>query len=140
MIYPSAVDPAGIVMLKTVRKVFDIIGLKPEDIKFKKEQFTSQNLVDALTKPPQKCPVLVTLDLNDAPYFSPHVMIATGSRRVPIDANIEVDMIQCKNSYRDDIDERMIYIPLFGCIPPPPVFKSATSNHSDAVALYKERT
>ena len=41
-------DPAGILMLKSVRIVFELIGLKPESMKFTKEYFNADNLVKAL--------------------------------------------------------------------------------------------
>ena len=41
-------DPAGILMLQSVRIIFEIIGLKPESMKFTKEYFNADNLVKAL--------------------------------------------------------------------------------------------
>ena len=46
-------DPAGILMLRSVRIIFEMIGLKPESMKFKKEVFNSNNLVKALTENPK---------------------------------------------------------------------------------------
>ena len=107
-------DPAGILMLRSVRIIFEIIGLQPELIKFKKEEFTSETLVDALTNRPKKCPAIVSFDIVDAqktgnPY--PHVVVATNAlegkefiEHVP-DALRHAWFINCKNSYRDDSSE-----------------------------------
>ena len=105
-------DPSGILMLRSVRIVFEMIGVKPESMKFIKEEFNGSNLVKAMTEQPKKCPTIVTLDVNAAQ--SPHVMVA-------VNAVKGVDFIQgqgtiadflrnqwfinCKNSYRDDISE-----------------------------------
>ena len=112
LIYPSAIDPAGILMLRSVRIVFEMIGLKPESINFIKEEFNSNNLVKALTKKPKKCPAIVTLNiLGDR---SPHIMVATnaikGIKFIPGNLVAAFNLrnqwfINCKNSYRDDIDE-----------------------------------
>ena len=67
-------DPAGILMLRSVRIVFEMIGIKPESIKFIKEEFSSNNLVKALTEQPKKCPAIVTC--NHMKNQSPHIMVA----------------------------------------------------------------
>ena len=41
-------DPTGILMLKSVRIVFEILGIEPESMKFNKEFFNADNLVKAL--------------------------------------------------------------------------------------------
>ena len=51
-------DPPGILMLQSVRNVFEKLGLQPENIKFKKEEFVSSNMVKALTENPKKCPAI----------------------------------------------------------------------------------
>ena len=105
-------DPAGILMLRSVRIVFEMIGIEPESINFIKEEFNSDNLVKALTKKPKKCPAIVTLNiLGDR---SPHIMVATnalkGDEFIRGDDRIAEQLrnewfIHCKNSYRDDISE-----------------------------------
>ena len=100
-------DPAGILMLRSVRIVFEKIGIQPESIKFKKEEFNSSNLIQALTKKPKKCPAIVTLDILGA--CSPHIMVATNAlkgKNFTHDQSLhEKWFINCKNSYRDDISE-----------------------------------
>ena len=100
-------DPAGILMLRSVRIVFELLGLQPESIKFKKEEFTSDNLIKALTENPKKCPAIVTFNLFGVPSL--HIMVATNAlkgkefTREPLLK--ERWFINCKNSYRDDISE-----------------------------------
>ena len=105
-------DPAGILMLRSVRIVFEKIGLEPESISFIKHEFNSDNLVKALSEQPKKCPAIVTFNLfGDR---SPHVMVATnavkGSEFIGGDGPVEKSLqnkwfINCKNSYRDDVSE-----------------------------------
>ena len=97
-------DPAGIMMLRSVRIVFEKIGLRPEWLKFTAEEFDSTNLVEALNQNPKKCPAIVTLNLfGDC---SPHIMVATNALQFTHDPLLkEKWFINCKNSYRDDISE-----------------------------------
>ena len=105
-------DPAGILMLRSIRIVFEMIGVKPESMKFIKEEFNADNLVKALTEQPKKCPAVVTLDL--AGDLSPHVMVATNAVKgsdfifgnEPINEALRDQwFINCKNSYRDETSE-----------------------------------
>ena len=100
-------DPAGILMLRSVRIVFEKVGIQPELLKFKKEEFNSTNLVKALTESPKKCPAIVTVNLfGDC---SPHIMVAINALKgkdFTYDQMLrEKWFINCKNSYRDDISE-----------------------------------
>ena len=100
-------DPAGILMLRSVRIVFKMIGLEPESIKFKKEEFSSDNLVKALTENPKKCPAIVTFNLfGDGPF---HIMVATNAlkgKEFTSDPLLrERWFVNCKNSYRDEISQ-----------------------------------
>ena len=67
LVYPSAVDPAGILMLGSVRTVFGLLKINPESIQFRKEEFNEQNIIDALRNEPKKCPVITAADFTD--YF-----------------------------------------------------------------------
>ena len=100
-------DPAGILMLRSVRIVFEKIGIKPESIKFKKEKFIFTNLVSALTTNPKKCPAIVTFNLFGDSL--PHIMVATNAlqgKTFTHDPLLQEQwFINCKNSYRDDISE-----------------------------------
>ena len=95
-------------MLKTVRDFFDILGFAPEDIKFKKEEFNSENLIEAVNN--HKCPAVITIDLLAKPII-PKVMVATGfESRTDVVANLRIHLIKCKNSYLNDDD--IILIPV----------------------------
>ena len=100
-------DPAGILMLRSVRIVFEKVGILPESIKFKKEEFNSTNLIKALSENPKKCPAIVTFDILGA--RSPHIMVATNAlkgKEFTSDPLLrEKWFINCKNSYRDDVSE-----------------------------------
>ena len=104
-------DPAGILMLRSVRICFEMIGLQPESIKFKKEEFDSKNLVKALSENPKKCPTIVTFDLSGA--RSPHIMVATNALKGKDFTHdrllAEKWFINCKNSYRDDTSQPGIF-------------------------------
>ena len=107
LISPSAMDPAGILMLRSVRIVFEKIGIQPESMTFKKEEFNSLTLVKALTENPKKCPAIVTANIfGDC---SPHIMVATNAlqgKDFTSDSLLrEKWFVNCKNSYRDDISE-----------------------------------
>ena len=106
-------DPAGITMLRSVRIIFEMLGLQPESIKFKKEKFDGDNLVKGLTESPKRCPAIVTI-LFDGGVVTPHIMVATNALKgiefIPENGPVEVFLrdqwfINCKNSYRDDPSE-----------------------------------
>ena len=112
LVYPSAIDPAGILMLRSIRKVFELLGIKPESVQFKKEEFNGQNIIDALNHKPQKCPVITAADFTD--YFqsggapnSPHTMVTVGALKSSKFSSTSTSLanewfITCKNSYGYD--------------------------------------
>ena len=131
LVHPSAVDPAGILMLGSVREVFELLGIRPESIQFRKEEFNGQNIIDALRNEPRKCPVITAADFKD--YFlcannlcqqcvptmcainvcqqcvptSTHAMVAAGALKGsefnPTNTKLADQwFIQCKNSYGND--------------------------------------
>ena len=100
-------DPAGLLMLRSVRIVFEKIGIPPESLKFIIEEFDSTNLFEALNQNPKKCPTIVTLNLFGD--FSPHIVVATNAlkgKKFTYDPLLREEFfINCKNSYRDDTSE-----------------------------------
>ena len=108
-------DPAGILMLKSVRTVFEMIRLKPESINFIKEEFNADNLVKALTEQPKKCPTIITFNIDTYQTGGLcHVMVATNALKGiefieghgPVAESLRTKwFINCKNSYRDGISE-----------------------------------
>ena len=102
-------------MLRSIRIVFEILEIKPESIQFQKEEFNSQNIIDALRNEPQKCPVITAADFTDffktrgAPTSSPisHAMVTDsalkGSEFIPTNTTLaDRWFIKCKNSYGND--------------------------------------
>ena len=107
LIYPSAMDPAGILMLRSFRIVFEKVGIQPESMKFKKDEIDSTNLIEALNKNPKKFPAIVTFDICGS--CSTQTMVAISAiqgKQFTVDPLLhEKWFIKCKNSYRDDISE-----------------------------------
>ena len=99
-------------MLRSIRIVFELLGIQPESIQFQKEEFNGQNLIDALRNEPQKCPVITAADFTD--YFvsqgaptSPRSMITAGALKGSefLSSNKTLAdkwFIKCKNSYGND--------------------------------------
>ena len=101
-------------MLGSVREVFETLGINPESIKFRKEEFNEQNIIDALRNEPRKCPVITAADFTD--YFisrnvqdirSHHAMVIDGALKgsefIPSNTILADQwFIQCKNSYGND--------------------------------------
>ena len=99
-------------MLRSVLTVFELIEINPESIKFIKQKFNSDNLVEALIGQPKKCPAVVTINLDGD--HSPHIIVATNALKGqefireegPVaDVLRKKWFVTCKNSYRDDISE-----------------------------------
>ena len=98
-------------MLRSVRIVFEKIGIQPETITFEKEIYNSTNLVKALNENPKKCPAIVAMNLfGDR---SPHVMVADNAlqgKEFTHEPHLrEQWFINCKNSYRDNNTEPGIF-------------------------------
>ena len=95
-------------MLRSLRKVFELIEIKPESIQFEKEEFNSQNIIDALTNE-KKCPVITAADFTDFFNFgvvptSSHAMVTAGALKgsefIPTNTSLANHwFIKCKNSY-----------------------------------------
>ena len=111
--YPSAIDPAGILMLRSIRKVFELINIQPELIRFEKEEFSGENIINALINKPQKCPVITAVDYTDYYTNEPvqnlinHAMVTSGALKGSefIQTNTTLAdqwFIKCKNSYGND--------------------------------------
>ena len=117
-------DPAGILMLRSVRIVFEKIGIQPERIKLIKEEFNSDNLVKGLNEIPKRCPAIVTSILTGGVLSSAHIMVATNALKGnefihepgPIGDYLRNQwFINCKNSYRDDPSEPGIVLKTKPC-------------------------
>ena len=96
-------DPQGILMLNSVREIFNIVGISFESMKFIARKFDNQNsIIDAIHNR-KKCPAIVgaKLDFSTGSIDCIHVMIASGVKSETVGASTKY-FIQCKNSYRDD--------------------------------------
>ena len=90
-------DPPGILMLRSVRIVFEIIEVQPESMKFVMEKFDFDGLEKALTEEPKKCPVVGTYYKKDGKKLG-HAMVADSALKgcAPNEW-----FVNCKNSYRN---------------------------------------
>ena len=99
-------------MLRSLRKVFELIEIEPESIQFRKEEFNCRNIIDALRNEPKKCPVITAADLTT--YFvsqsvptTTHAMVTAGALKgsefIPSNSRLaDKWFIKCKNSYGND--------------------------------------
>ena len=89
---PSAMDDAGLLMLDSVREIFDILEIPFESIKFNCETYKKyEDLVQA-TFVERKCPIIEFPEGETS-----HVMVATG-----IFHTKEGYFVECKDSKRED--------------------------------------
>ena len=111
LVNPSVMDPEGILMLNSIREIFDALGLHFEFTKFISEKFdTERSIINAINNQ-KKCPAIVgaKFDFSTSPVtIDAHVMAAAGVksdivRHASFFRRQKTEhFIQCKNSYRDD--------------------------------------
>ena len=100
-------------MLGSIRKFFEFFGAVPEDFQFRKEEFNSQTIIDALIKEPKKCPVITAADFTDflisgkVEDITSHAMVTAGALKgsefIPANTRLANQwFIKCKNSYGND--------------------------------------
>ena len=120
LINPSAMDDAGLLMLDSVREIFDILEIPFESVRFNCEKYKKyEDLVQA-TFVERKCPIIEFPGDETS-----HVMVATG-----IFHTKEGYFVECKDSRREDPNKppgkifqilnltscsRGIWIPFFIC-------------------------
>ena len=97
---PSAFDEAGIMMLDSIREIFDILCIRVESVRFNWIKYKNEkDLIVGIKN--GKCPVV---DVLKSYYSSDtngsHVMVATG-----IKEENGVKNIQLKNSFADNPNE-----------------------------------
>ena len=72
-------DPAGILMLGSIREVFDVLGIDLELVQFDKLTLGADQIIPALTGEPKKCPVVTAFQWDDnSETHAVHAMIAIG--------------------------------------------------------------
>ena len=92
-------DPAGILMLNSIRQIFEIVNIPFNSMNFVAEQFDQTTIVNEINVN-KKCPVVTAANFSVSPPLV-HAMVATGVKSDSINKILEY-YIQCKNSYRDD--------------------------------------
>ena len=96
-------DPKGILMLNSIREIFDVVGISFESMKFVDEKFDNErSIIDAINIQ-KKCPAIAgaKYDFSAGSIECVHVMVATGVKSETV-GSLTKYFIQCKNSYRDD--------------------------------------
>ena len=72
-------DPAGILMLVSIREVFDKLGIDLASVKFEKLQFGPDEIIPSLDGEPKKCPVVTAYQWDqDSETHAVHAMVAVG--------------------------------------------------------------
>ena len=99
-------DPEGILMLNSIREIFDLLGIDFESMKFVPEKFDTQSsIIDAINNQ-RKCPAIVGANFDfSTGSVDAHVMVAAGVKTETVQHGSSTKQeyfIQCKNSYRDD--------------------------------------
>ena len=103
-------DPEGILMLNSIREIFDLLGIDFESLKFVPEKFdTQKSIIDAINNQ-RKCPAIVgaKFDFSTGSIDCVHVMVAAGVKTETVQHGSSTKQeyfIQCKNSYRDNPNE-----------------------------------
>ena len=100
-------DPEGILMLNSIREIFDLLGIDFESMKFVPEEFPTQEAIIDAIKNQRKCPVIVgtMFDFPTRSVVCRHAMVAAGIKTETVkhgSSSKQEYFIQCKNSYRDD--------------------------------------
>ena len=95
----SAMDPAGIFMLNSIRQIFEILDISFNSKNPVAEQFDQTTIINEINMK-KKCPVITAANFSVSPPLV-HAMVATGVKSDSINGRLEY-FIQCKNSYRDD--------------------------------------
>ena len=100
LVYPSAIDPPGIKLLRSIGHVFRKSGMGENPPIFQMKAInTVQKLKQYLLKN-QTC-ISPAISAYNFSTYEAHAMVAAGIIFKEINGKIE-DFVQCKNSYRDD--------------------------------------
>ena len=79
LVHPSALDPKGILMLNSIREIFDLLGIDFESMQFVSEKIEKNSIIDAINNQ-RKCPAIVTAmyDFPKRKFYNGHIMVAAG--------------------------------------------------------------
>ena len=108
--YPSAVDPAGLLMLESIREIFYTAQIRFELINFIAEEINGPNDMIHCIENERKTPVVAPLRFCPPMInlFGFHAMVATGIKSEVIGRQGK-EYLQCKNSHRDDTNQSGIF-------------------------------
>ena len=99
-------DPEGILMLNSIREIFNLLRLSFQSMQFVPEKFDSQtSIIDAIHNQ-KKCPAIVGAKFDfSSGSVDAHVMVATGIKTKTVQhgsSSKQEYFIECKTSYKDD--------------------------------------
>ena len=98
-------DPEGILMLNSIREIFDLLGIDFESMQFVSEKIDYSSIIDAINNQ-KKCPAIVGAQYDfSTGSVDAHAMVAAGVKTETVQHGSSTKQeyfIQCKNSYRDD--------------------------------------
>ena len=93
-------DPKGILMLNSIRGIFDLLGIDFESMQFVSDKFDTQtSIIDAINNQ-RKCPAIVGANFDfSTGSVDAHVMVAAGVETETVQQGSSVKreyFIQCK--------------------------------------------
>ena len=99
-------DPKGILMLNSIREIFEIIGIDFDSMRFIVQKFSEPRMIIRAINNQRKCPAIVGAQFDcSTGSVNAHVMVAAGIKTEIVQHGTSIKheyFIQCKNSYRDD--------------------------------------
>ena len=74
LVHPSALDPKGILMLNSIREIFDLLGIDFESMQFVSEKIEKNSIIDAINDQ-RKCPAIVAAmyDFSTRSFYNGHI-------------------------------------------------------------------
>ena len=106
LVHPSSMDPKGILMLNSIREIFESIGIDFDSMRFIVQNFSEPRMIIRAINNQRKCPAIVGAQFDFLTgSVNAHVMVAAGIKTETVQHGTSIQheyFIQCKNSYRDD--------------------------------------
>ena len=99
-------DPIGILMLNSIREIFEITGIDFDSMSFVVQKLSEPRMIIRAINNQRKCPAIVGAQFDySTGSVDAHVMVAAGVKTENVQHGSSIKQeyfIQCKNSYRDD--------------------------------------
>ena len=106
LVHPSTMDPKGILMLNSIREIFEITGIDFDSMSFVVQKLSEPRMIIRAINNQRKCPAIVGAQFDySTGSVDAHVMVAAGVKTETVQHGSSTKQeyfIQCKNSYRDD--------------------------------------